>query len=139
MESSSVARADFYSEHARKIGNLPPEWKWFHIERLPHLGECQTILIRGAIAPAFTRGKRKGQTNWRARDKATEREFYITPAQHKVFLAEWEQSHGACYHCQGSCQELARWSVDRGTEYRPCSRCKATGKPPQEQISQVSI
>ena len=122
-------RLDFLAMQARELAGMPESWTWFEWECLPNNGPIQVMRVRGAIAPLIQKGKRKGMKNWPARDKATEREIYITPRQRQDWLAKWEAATGKCYACQGTTQEWAGWDHIKGDSFRPCGRCKAKGEP----------
>jgi hypothetical protein len=116
---------DFYNMIATERG-APDGWRWVELNakgERPH----HVFLVRGAVVPLISRGSNKGWPNWKRRDKATEREFVITPVEFDVFIAKWEQDTGCCSRCGGDGQELASCGVN-GKTYRNCSRCKATGK-----------
>lgn len=126
---STDERVDLLTLQVRELLGVPEEWHWFEWECLPENGPTQVMRVKGAVAPVYEIGKRKGQRNWRGRDKQTEREAYITPDQRTAWLAKWEAETGKCHVCQGTCQETSGWDHIKGTTYRPCTRCKATGKP----------
>lgn len=126
---SDEKRVDLLTVQAREILGMPDTWHWFEWECLPERGPTQVMRVKGACAPLIERGKRKGQTNWRERDKATEREVYITPSQRQEWLAKWEVATGKCHVCQGTTQEYAGWDHIAGIKFRPCTKCNATGKP----------
>lgn len=114
------------AEHARQLVNMPADWEVYDFEAIGGT-PAKLIRVTGAIAPFKTRGKGKGQRNWKKRDKSTERTAYFTPEEHRLFLECWEKTTGKCSACIGTGEVFARWSVDNGTEYKPCSKCGATG------------
>lgn len=109
--------------HARELLELPPEWEAFRWEV-----KGRGVYIEGAVPNGvFKRGPRKGHTNWKLRDKATEAAIIISDDQHNRWLTNWEATTGQCYLCIGTTQEWAGWSAKDGSRYRPCTRCDATG------------
>lgn len=119
---------DFYNLIARDRG-APEGWRWFDLRVIgerPH----HVIHVKGAVCDAvYKSGRYKGWPNWTKRDRSTERELVITPAEFDAAIAKWESETGLCHKCGGDGQELASCGVG-GNTYRPCSRCKASGKAP---------
>ncbi len=112
-----------HEAHAREILGLPPEWQAYLWE-VKGIG----IYIEGAVPNGvFKRGKRKGHTNWKLRDKNTEAAITIPNDRHREWLRRWETDTGKCHHCKGTGQEFAGWSVSEGVKRRDCGRCGATG------------
>lgn len=121
---------DLYTEHARELLGMPPEWDSYHLEAIGHTpDDSATKLIRvtGAVAPMKTRGKYKGLPNWDKRDPATDKTAYFTPEEHDRWVQEWEKKTGKCSDCTGSGKRYAGWSVAEGTTYKPCKTCGETG------------
>ncbi len=115
-------------EHARELANGAPEWGFYRIECLrDNDRELIAAKIVGAVAPPKTRGKYKGQPNWRKMDKTTRRTVYITPVQNDVWCKLWEEKTGKCRECTGSGETFSGWSVRDGTRTRVCSRCGGNG------------
>lgn len=114
---------------AREKLGMAPEWEFFRIQCMPP-GGTETIYyaITGAIAPAITRGPRKGQRNWARKIKSTVRMVPITPEQHERWLAEWSARTGNCPKCAGDGKLFVRWNVVEGTTFKPCPDCNGTGK-----------
>ena len=121
-------------ERAAAAG-LPAEWQPFlwQVLKSPGATEPDAYLVEGGIAPVRTRGKRKGQRDWRRLDPLSRYKFYINPAEHQQWLARYEASTGRCFNCAGEGTEFASWSVTEGTKNRPCSRCNGTGAAPGAQ------
>ena len=117
-------------DHAREIVKAEPNWEAFEYEAIRSDGarEITMMRVRGAVAPLITRGSRKGQRNWRARDKATERTAYFTPAEHREWLKRWEAATGKCSECRGEGKTVASVSVYEGVKHRECSACHGDGK-----------
>ena len=62
-----------YSLAARQAAGLPDDWYgWLFTATEP-----KGVLVRGAVCPKVTRGKRKGQPNWRKKDMSTDRTVLI--------------------------------------------------------------
>jgi len=116
-------------EHAREKAGMPPGWRAFRYEAFPHTVKVPTqyIEIVGAVVPLRTRGPNIGRPNWRRLDKATRRTIVILPAEHDLWIAEWETATGKCSNCTGSGRTISRVSIVDGTEYAQCAKCKGTG------------
>ena len=120
----------FYELHARAILGVSLEWR---IARFESEGEhLELIKVSGGIYPAITRGKNKGKPNWKKPEPGTKRSAWFTEKEHQAFLLGWEKEHAKCSKCQGTGQEWAGWDHITGNKHRPCTRCGATGNPPQE-------
>lgn len=131
----------FYELHARTLLGMPDSWRIASLTAHSHDGNHarispkDVIEVRGGVFPLKTRGKNAGQPNWKKPEPGTKRSAYFTLAAHQEFLEKWEAETGKCSTCFGTTQEWAGWSVKEGTKYRPCTRCGATGKPPQKEIA----
>jgi hypothetical protein len=127
-------RVDWFALIAHERG-MPAGWMW-NSSRV--LEGSDGFLISGAVCTAlFSRGPRKGRVNWAKRDRATEREIFISRADLEACQARWERETGKCRECFGTAQEWAGWSAKAGTIFKPCRRCEATGNaqtspPPSE-------
>jgi hypothetical protein len=123
---------DLYQLFAATQG-VPEGWRWYSLNAV---GESRTqggVLITGAVCTeTITRGLRKGEPNWKKRDRATERELFATFSQLDAVRDQWERDTGKCASCGGDGQESAGWIRRTGTLYRPCTRCNATGKAPSQ-------
>jgi hypothetical protein len=114
---------DFLSMHARKLLSMPEEWATFRVEVKPGAGQ-DYFEVTGAVCTAtFTSGKRKGQKDWKKRDKATERPILIPEREHRAFVEAWEKASGLCSKCGDTGEEFEGWSLEKGCTYRPCTRC----------------
>lgn len=114
--------------HAREKNGLPENWCIYAWERMPPPPMQHFYWqIKGAVAPPFKSGPRKGKKNWKRRDKATDKTVAITYEEHKAWLAAWEQRTGKCSNCEGDGKEWAGWSQAEGSRFRECSRCKGSG------------
>lgn len=120
---------DLLEECAREKVGMGADWKIFRMECLPHHPQpTELVSAVGAVVPLATRGKRKGRPDWNKMDKSTVRTAYITLKEHAEWIGQWEKRTGKCSQCEGSGQEFAGCSVERGTWTRPCAKCGATGK-----------
>lgn len=89
---------DFYNMIARERG-MPEGWRWYQLEARPQVWSGNepdrskaVVLVRGAVCTAvFTRGKRKGQTNWEKRDRSTDCEIVISLADYDAKVAAWRK------------------------------------------------
>jgi hypothetical protein len=116
--------------HAREKAGMPPEWGWYHLERIGPNGVWGTQ-IDGAIAPPFRSGPRKGEPNWKQRDPATERRVFITKPEHDAWLAAWELRTGKCSRCTGEGRLIQSSHRDGTKTYRPCEKCKGVNAEPE--------
>jgi hypothetical protein len=98
---------DFYNLIARERG-MPEGWRWYSLEARPTFfagpggidvaREKAVCLVKGAVCTAvITRGPRKGHTNWKKLDRATECEMVITFVEYDARVAAWraEQADAA--------------------------------------------
>lgn len=120
---------DFYNLIAAERG-MPAGWKW---NLLKCVGELENdgsgVLVTGAVCTAiYSRGKRKGDTNWKKRDRSTEKELFISRNEYEKRRQKWQADTGKCVECLGSGKTLASMSIYTGKTYRPCHECKATGR-----------
>lgn len=117
------------SELAKEKAGMGPEWEPYMFESFPrHPQQATRAEITGAVAPLITRGKSKGQRNWRKMDRSTKRVIYIDFAEYREWEAEWEKKTGKCAECEEG-REWCGWSESEGHRYRTCLKCKGTGKP----------
>jgi hypothetical protein len=120
-------RVDWFALIAKERG-MPDGWMW-NSSRV--LEGSEGFLISGAVCTTrFTSGPRKGRLNWAKRDRATEREIFISRADIEARQAQWECETGKCRKCFGSTQEWAGWSAKDGTIFKPCRSCDSTGVAP---------
>ena len=120
---------DLLTEHARELVDMPAEWDSYEWEALgiESMGETQTYLIRGAVAPVKKRGPEKGHKNWQKMDIDTKRDVYITPSNHDSWLLQWEQRTGKCSKCVGRGIIAVGWSKETGTRTTQCKKCSGSG------------
>ena len=112
---------DSFNEIARaKLGIVG--WRWCKSE----VTADGFFMVTGAVYPL----RKDGSANWAKRDQSTQRTIIITSQELRAFEANWMRMTGKCWRCAGSGRDVASVSVDRGTEYRPCGKCNATGKAP---------
>ena len=112
---------------ARRRGGLGEDWTIFSAEVLPHGWNPQAAKVYRVgigIARPITRGPRKGQPTW----DGPRREDWIPESDLEAEARTYERETGNCCSCLGDGKELVRWSVDEGSEYRPCRDCNGTGK-----------
>lgn len=121
---------DLYQLFAATQG-VPEGWRWYSLRAVGESRAAGGVLIKGTVCTeTVAHGPRKGEPNLKKRDKATERELFATFAQIDACRDQWERDTGKCAKCGGDGQETASVSVRDGKTYRPCTRCKATGKAP---------
>src|SRR5689334_17120423 len=94
-ERWNVANTRLLEMQARERAGMPEAWQMFKWECFPKLS-AQTIYVEitGAVAPLITRGKRKGQPNWRKFDRSTEKTIVITLTDADKWAAEWSAKTG---------------------------------------------
>ena len=67
---------------------MGPDWEPYLFRALPkHDRLTKVFEITGLCCPTKTRGPMKGSPNWCKGSKATERAIYITPDEHRAWLA----------------------------------------------------
>lgn len=113
---------DWFNQIARRKLGAGPDWRWCVVQAV---GSTDTTLVRGGVPRLKRSGKDKGGTTWRG---VTLSDVTVTRDELRSEKANHEASTGECAECFGTGQRLSGWSVEHGTEYRPCSRCDATGK-----------
>jgi hypothetical protein len=64
----------------RKKYKLPAEWRGFRWAVLDPLEASPGLHVTGAVAPPKTRGRWKGEPNWRRMDKSTVQSFCVMNA-----------------------------------------------------------
>lgn len=121
-------RGDVLEMMARERLGMPDTWCAYSWACKPGGGSVVThyVEVVGMIAPLKTKGKNKGDHNWSAGDKDTEKTVYITPAEHAAWCVAWEAKTGRCIECIGTGKVIASISVVNGTTYRECPKCKGT-------------
>jgi hypothetical protein len=120
---------DFYNLIAAERGQ-PAGWRWFELKCVGELADDGSgVLVTGAVCTAiYSRGKRKGETNWTKRDRSTQRELFISRNEYEKRRMKWQADTGKCVECMGSGQRFASHSIYEGIKYKPCNKCGATGK-----------
>ncbi|EHL99335.1 hypothetical protein HMPREF9946_03097 [Acetobacteraceae bacterium AT-5844] len=120
-----------YETHAREMYGLPDDWMVCIWEALGKPGKPQAIALTGAVVTeVFKSGPRKGEKNWKKRDRSTQMTVSIPKAAHQKWLLEWEQKTGLCHECNGKGEVFKSWDRETGTQMKPCRRCDGTGKAP---------
>lgn len=115
-------------EHARELSGHGPNWSFYALEAIRGPDrELIATKITGAVAPAITRGPRKGQPNWRKLDRSTREVLYVTPAAHSAWCLLWEARTGKCRECAGDGEVCTGWSVAEGRRTKICPRCGGSG------------
>jgi hypothetical protein len=114
---------DLFNLTARRVHDMPEGWRWFSLDSYNKPEDF--IEVKGAIpCGVITRGPRKGSPKW-PKEYDT---LWIRRRDMDRVALEWEQETGKCYKCEGTGQEFAGWSTDKGSRTRECSRCTASGK-----------
>lgn len=81
-------------------------------------------LMRGGIPRLLKKGKRKGCKTW---DEIGD-PVVVTDAETQLLETQYERETGKCSTCDGEGKCLASWSVEHGTTYATCRKCKGSGK-----------
>jgi hypothetical protein len=127
-DKEDPVRFDWINLFCRDRFEVAPDWRWFSWERKEFDQPHEFMLVNGAVCHArFQKGKSAGCTDWKKRDKSTERMFVIRRAELEAFQREWQARTGKCFECYGTGQDWAGWNAKTGNRYRPCQHCKATG------------
>lgn len=122
-------RFDWLIAFCRERFGVAEDWRWYRWERKEYDKPHEFMIIEGAVCHGvYTRGKHKGRTNWKLRDKSTERTFVIRRDEIEQFQHEWSGKTGLCFECYGTGEDWAGWSAKEGDRYKPCRHCGATGK-----------
>jgi hypothetical protein len=85
-------------------------------------------LITGGIPRILTRGPRKGKKTWDG--KGTQ--VVVTKAEIDAEKVRYTVETGNCPECYGTGEIFASWHHERGTTYKPCPHCNATGSASKE-------
>lgn len=117
---------DLYAEHAREKAQLPTNWQIFRWECFPKDATAAIYInLTGAVCEhKYSKGKRKGRTNWSKRDLSTEATVSLFVSEHEAWTKEWEQRTGMCSRCTGTGKVFYSWSTTTGTEDQPCPKCQ---------------
>jgi hypothetical protein len=109
--------------HAKENVNAPADWEPYLWEVLPPRNP-QAYHIKGAVAPLFVKGPKKGKKNWSKMDRSTVMESYFTIEEHNAWLEQWEIKTGKCSKCAGEGKVSVGFSVSEGPAYKPCPKCQ---------------
>jgi hypothetical protein len=106
----------------RKLGNLPG----FKFYRWESLDEGRIFKMTGCVVTrTYTKGKRAGQPAYDGPPLTV----YITAAEMAVENLRHEREAGTYCECMGTGDRVKSIDFVAGvTTYRPCSRCKGTGR-----------
>lgn len=121
------ARRPDLDQCARELYGEPPEWEVYRWEAIGKGDRRSGVLVTGAVAPLKTRGKYKGHKDWGKLDPETENTYAISDRESDAWLLKWEAETGFCSKCHGSGLVCWRFSVETGSEYKPCKACDGTG------------
>jgi len=93
--------------------------------------EGDDSIITGCVpSGVISRGPRKGRPKFRPPQPGTERIVVVSKAEMLALAAEFERS-GTCWDCKGSGEVVASSGINF-RNFRPCKRCAATGRTPQQ-------
>jgi len=108
----------------KKRENMPEEWCVFSFTWL----DDRAMELKGAVAPLYVRGSKKGCRNWKKMDKTTVQTFLLLSSEIEEGIERWEHETGKCHVCQGTGSKLVGWSRAEGKKYKTCDKCNGTGK-----------
>jgi hypothetical protein len=126
MEETPVERPDppgaydAMTQAARRKLNAPESWEWYTAEVI---GNTRDVLLKGGI-PSHPEAPRGNRRRWQG---VKGERVVVTEAERAAARDEYERATGKCAGCQGHGQEWAGTSVERGSWFRTCSRCKGCG------------
>lgn len=105
----------------RKLGS--PEH--FHFFAWECIRGTDAVKVTGCVVTRrVTKGPRKGELAY----DEPHRVAVVTDPEVAEERARYIAETGNCGECLGTAQVFHRWDHLTGTEYRPCSRCGATGR-----------
>lgn len=111
----------FYMDRvAKRKTNSPKEWEAFKWERIG-----DDFIITGGIPKLLKSGKNKGNKTWKGSD---ETRSIISFDELEKEMIIYEKETGLCSDCRGKNVIFKSWDREKGTEYKPCQKCNATGK-----------
>jgi hypothetical protein len=114
---------------SRKV-NAPEDFEWFSWECLDDGG----VLMEGSTSSGLHEsGPRKGRPKFDGPRKKT----VVTEEEHTAERLRYEAETGNCFQCGGDGQMSWGWDNIKGSIWRPCDRCAATGKPPSRAEAHV--
>lgn len=120
---STTQPPDLLEMTARRVHNLPPEWRPRVWRSLPPLG---FELIGSTPIGTYSRGPRKGMLKFPPRRQW--RAVRISNEQVAETRRQWEGETWLCSHCGGSGQQLKSTSITGERSYWTCMGCNGTGK-----------
>lgn len=114
------------TEYVREVMHLPSGWRissWRAVSG--------GVDVEGACYPKVkTRGKYKGETDWRVTTPGTSIKMTVLAARFAEWSAAWENRTGLCSKCSGSGEVFASWHHEHGTKMKTCFRCGGSGIRP---------
>jgi hypothetical protein len=118
---------DFAEAMLRRRHGLPEDFRFFKFEAVGETGEDYSgTMLTGVICPLVATGPRKGRPNWKAKDKTTQRKFFVPDSAVAQEEQAYESETGKCAECMGSGKQVHSVSAKAGTTYRPCRKCKGS-------------
>ena len=106
----------------KKLGTVPEGFRFFRC-----WASQFGIGVAGAIMKTATKGKMKGKLAPHGEQVSV----LVLDADVDAERARYEIETGKCSECLGSGEEFRRWSKDKGTETKTCSKCNGTGNATQ--------
>lgn len=115
-------RPDFLNIVARSKLGKGDDWRWCKWNAI-----ADGYHVWGGVPRPKKSGPNKGRPKW---DDPLD-ECLVTGREMAEAEAAYEASTGKCRVCGGTGQQWTGWSAKSGNEYRPCTRCGATGRAPE--------
>ncbi len=113
--------------HARELLKQPESWCLYSWRGMPQdAGAIIYHEIKGAIAPPFLSGPRKGKPNWSK--KTADLTVCIKQEDHAAWILKWAENTGLCPDCLGEGTVFKSWSKKGGIVTRKCTGCNGDGK-----------
>lgn len=114
-------------QHAREVYSLGAEWQAYKWEAEGDRETGYLVLTGGVFRRRITRGKRKGEVNFKKPEPNTLRTLVIPNVLHRAWRAQWQIETGYCAECEGTGQSWAGWGINTGNRYRQCTKCNGSG------------
>lgn len=126
METGDDMSAGHHAESvARKKLGVDNSWEvcgWTIIGDRTQDRDC---IMRLGVPRVLKSGPNKGGKTWRDSEIL---ECVVTWNEVEQEMKRYEIETGNCVECLGTSNQWAGWSKDLGMAYKPCEKCKATGK-----------
>ena len=125
--------ANLFAEHARELLNLDEgfhlsAWKSMDILKRNPGHPDNRIRVEMMRCPRLE----DGTLAWPCADRKSKKTVTWTNAEHDAWILAWESRTGRCSLCHPGHpgQEWIGFSMDEGTKFQTCTRCKGTNQAP---------